>query len=397
MNINPSFRLRGEYEIQCLESRRLRTLRRRGFARYGHPAAWRSARGYAFDGSASHFLALPAATRAAIERELVADILAHPTEWEQPELAGVIEARPRTPNLVLNQGFDRFFNATYSLASFNRYCAVGTGTGTPAVTDTSLGSELRRTGTMLTGSGNCGSSDNLSTGVRTYLRTHDFPVQVANENLSELGWSDISSSGANLNSRVLISGGTVTALIGQQLRVRHSLALTVAPIARQSATIAISGWPISPATTTAGEWQLCNFGFGALDINGAAYGTGFFEPALNRGFLPLFYTGVTLPGFGSAPTVSGSFYTEGSASAPGGGGWKAYTAGSFARSVAFGAIAPADWTSTAIRGYQYATVAWGSPGYYSSGGVLAVRFTDLQSKPNTHSLRAPGFTLTLSR
>ena len=395
--VNPSFRVTGKYELELLESLRLRALRRRGMARHGRPDAWRNSHGYEFNGSASHFLTLSPVTRTAIERDIIADIRAHPHEWEHPEVADVVDSRPITPNLVLDRAFDQFFAGTFGMASFNKYCAVGTGTGTPAVTDTALGAEVHRTATMLTGVGKCGSTDNLSTGVRTYLRTHDFPVQTGNENFTELGWSDIATAGANLNSRVLITGGTVSALVGQQLRARHSLALTVSPIARQSATIGITGWPISPATSTAAEWQLCNFGFGSLSTDGLASGAGFFEPVAGVDFMPLFYTGVTLPTFGTALTVSGSFFAEGSSTVPGQGAWQTYTSGSFARSVALGAISPAQWNSTAIRGFQYAKVSWGSPGYYSSGGVLAVRFTELQTKPDTHSLKAPGFTLTLNR
>lgn len=389
--LTPTFQVKGEYAIDCVESQRLRLIRCRSFARHC------ATRNQSFDGSASHFLKLPPSVRVAIERDIVDDIRAHPKEWEHPEVAEVVESRPCTPNLVLDRAFDQFFAGTFGMAAFNRYCAVGIGTTTPAVTDTALATEVHRTGTVLPGVGNCGSTDNLSTGTRTYLRTHDFPAQVSNENFTELGWSDISTAGANLNSRVLITGGTVSALVGQQLRVRHSLALTISPITRQSATIGVTGWPISPAASTDGEWQVCNFGFGTVDTDGATGAAGIFEPVWTRNFVAIFYTGMTLPSFGTGPTVSGSFFTEGTSDTTGFGGWKTYTPGSFSRKVAFGAFSPGQWNSTEIRGYQYATVAWGCPGYYSEGGVLAVRFTDLQTKPNTHNLKAPGFTLSLSR
>ena len=401
----------GAYSLQRFESVRLRRLRRTGFSRHGNPDAWRNLHGYQFNGCASHFLTLSPVTRALIERDIAADIRERPHEWENPEVAEVVEERPRTPNLVLDQALNNWFTGAYLFGNFNRYCAVGSGTATPAVTDTGLGTELHRTGSMLKGTGNCGSTLNTTAGTLTNKRTHDFPIQTVNENFTELGWSNTSTAGANLNSRVLISGGTVTALVGQQLRVVHEVTLTCAPTARQSGTIGIGGTPGWPhpsgtATDTTGEWQWGAVGFSNVNTDGgstSSYGSPILEPANGEGWMAAWYTGMTLQSFGTAATRSGRFATSypDHATPIGTGGWQTYTPGSFTRTVSFAggtAVPPAAWASTdGIRGFEIGTYYWDSGIVFRSPGVLCVRFNQLQTKTNLDALKAPGFTLTLSR
>ena len=405
-------KLSGAYSVQRFESVRLRRIRREGLRRHGDPSAWRNIHGFTFTGCAAHFLTLSPVTRALIERDIVADILERPHEWEHPEVAEVVEERPVTPNLVLDQGLNNWFTGAYLFGDFNRYCAIGTGTGTPAVTDTGLGAEVHRTGSMLSGAGNCGTTLNTTTGTLALKRTHDFAVQTVNGNFTELCWSHVATAGNNANSRVLISGGTVSALVGQQVRVVHEVTLTCSPTARQSGTIGIGGTPGWPhpsgsATTTAGEWQWGAVGFSNVDTYGARvsnYGKPILEPANAQGFMAAWYTGMTLRSFGTEATLSGMFTTTypTSSTAIGTGGWQTYTPGSFTRTVTFAggtAVPPAAWNSTnGIRGFEIGTYFWNS-GYYSfnSVGVLCVRFNELQTKTNLDALRAPGFTLSLNR
>ena len=404
-------KLSGAYSVQRFESVRLRRLRCAGMRRHGNPAVWRNLHGYGFTGCASHFLTLSPVIRALIERDIVADIRERPHEWEHPEVAEVVEERPVTPNLVLDQGLNNWFTGGYLLGNFNRYCAIGTGTNTPAVTDTGLYTEVHRTGAMLTGSGNCGSTLNTTAGTLALKRTHDFPVQVANENFTELIWSHSASAGNNANSRVLISGGTVSALVGQQMRVVHEVTLTCSPTARQSGTIGIGGTPGWPhpsgsATSTAGEWQWGAVGFSNVNTDGAQvndYGTSILEPANGQGFMAAWYTGMTLQSFGTAATRSGVFLTRypDYATPIGTGGWQTYTPGSFTRTVSFAsgtAVPPAAWNSTdGIRGFEIGTYYWNSGIAFRGPGVLCVRFDELQTKTDLDALRAPGFTLSLSR
>ena len=404
-------KLSGAYSVQRFESVRLRRLRCAGMRRHGNPAVWRNLHGYGFTGCASHFLTLSPVIRALIERDIVADIRERPHEWEHPEVAEVVEERPVTPNLVLDQGLNNWFTGGYLLGNFNRYCAIGTGTNTPAVTDTGLYTEVHRTGAMLTGSGNCGSTLNTTAGTLALKRTHDFPVQVANENFTELIWSHSASAGNNANSRVLISGGTVSALVGQQMRVVHEVTLTCSPTARQSGTIGIGGTPGWPhpsgsATSTAGEWQWGAVGFSNVNTDGAQvndYGTSILEPANGQGFMAAWYTGMTLQSFGTAATRSGVFRTifPDYATPIGTGGWQAYTPGSFTRTVSFAsgtAVPPAAWSSVnGIRGFEIGTYYWDYGIAFRGPGVLCVRFDELQTKTDLDALRAPGFTLSLSR
>lgn len=405
-------RVSGAYATELTESTRLRRLRCAGLSRHGNPTAWRNLHGYGFNGCASHFLTLSPVTRALIERDIVSDIKERPQAWERLEVAEVIESRPLKPNLVLKQALNNWFTGAYYFANFNRYCAIGTGTSTPAITDTGLGAEVRRTGMMLTGAGNCGSTLNTGAGTLTNKRTHDFPVQVANENFTELGWSHVGTAGNNLNSRVLISGGTVTALVGQQIRVVHEVTMTCAPTARQSGTIGIGGTPGWPhpsgsAATTAGEWQWGAIGISGVNTSGtedigSAYGEAILEPARSESWIALWYTGLTLSSFGTGATVSGEFsaaYPD-YATPVGTGGWQTYVADSFTRAVSFaGGVAapPAAWNSTnGIRGLQYGLYYWSGGPSIRTRGVLCVRFDELQTKTNLDALRAPGFTLTLS-
>lgn len=405
-------RLSGSYSVQRTESTRLRRLRIAGLRRHGNPAAWRKLHGYEFTGCASHFLTLPPVTRALIECDIVRDIHEHAHEWESLEVAEIVEDRPVAPNLVLDQGLNNWFSGSYILGNFNRYCAIGTGTSTPAVTDTGLGVEAKRTGAMLTGSGNCGYSLDTIAGTLANKRTHDFPVQTSNENFTELAWSHSSSAGNNANSRVLISGGTLSALIGQQVRVVHTITLTCSPIARQSGTIGIGGTPGWPhpsgsATSTAGEWQWGAVGFSAVSTDGTSgtpFGKPILEPGNGWGMIAMWYTGMTLKSFGTAATWSKRFpYIDpSSGDVIGTGGWSTYTPGSFTRSVSFSggtAVPPAAWSSTnGISGYEIGTYIWSYGSYaFADPGVLCVRFNELQTKTDLDALRAPGFTISLSR
>ena len=290
----------------------------------------------------------------------------------------IVEERQWTKNLVLAQGKNAFFGGSYYAGELARYCAVGTGTTTPASTDVGLDAEVKRTGTLLAaGTGTARYSD----GRVVYTYTHDFAEEVSNQNYSELGWSWSASAGNNLFSRVLISGGTVTVLAGQQLRVVYALTWSITPYVETAGTLALSGWPVSPATTTGGTLATFGNGFCTLSSNGTISFSGeeAFEP--KRGSIPLKVCSyLTLnSGFtfvNDPPGTTGIYeYTSGT--------WDSYVAGSFTRSRVFTAISATAFASTAIRGFLY-------------GVGLGFRFTDLQTKANTHKLKPNGFSITLS-
>ena len=287
----------------------------------------------------------------------------------------IVGERPWTKNLVLSQGKDTFFSGGYYAGNLARYCAVGTGTTPPASTDVGLVSEAKRTGSLLTsGTGTARYSD----GRVVYTYTHDFPEETANQNYSELGWSWSASAGNNLFSRVLISGGTVTVLAGQQLRVVYALTFSVTPYVETAGTLTLSGWPVAPATTTDGTVAAFGYGFATMDSDGSI-GTSNNE-SLEPGVaitqarlctsLNLGVGFVNRPGFDNLnPTADTT--------------WGSYVPGSFTRSRVCPVFSASSIYSTQIRGFLY-------------GYGIGFRFTDLQTKDNLHKLMPNGFSITLS-
>lgn len=287
----------------------------------------------------------------------------------------IVEERPWTKNLVLAQGKNAFFSGSYYAGELARYCAVGTGTTPPAATDVALGTEVKRTGTLLaSGTGTARYSD----GRVVYTYTHDFTEETVNQNYSELGWSWSGSAGNNLFSRVLISGGTVTVLAGQQLRVVYALTYAVTPYTETASSLTVAGWPVAPATTTDGTVAAFGQGFATMGSNGGI-GTGgveTLEPSVAAMSVHICSDLTISGGFTSAPSYT-DIYSQYYATS-----WQSYVPGSFTRSRAFTPIAASSFASTGIRGFFY--------------GGIGFRFTDLQTKANTHKLKPNGFSITLS-
>lgn len=287
----------------------------------------------------------------------------------------IVEERPWKKNLVLAQGKNAFFGGSYFAAELARYCAVGTGTTPPAATDVALGTEVKRTGTLLTsGTGTARYAD----GRVVYTYTHDFDEETVNQNYSELGWSWSGSAGNNLFSRVLISGGTVTVLAGQQLRVVYALTWTVTPNTETASTLTVAGWPVAPATTTNGTIAAFGAGLVTMGSNGAVGvgGAEVFEPNLAVVTLHICSDLTLSGGFTSTPSntdIYSQYYPT---------TWQSYVPGTFTRSRVFTPIAASSFASTGIRGFFY--------------GGIGFRFTDLQTKANTHKLKPNGFSITLS-
>ena len=289
----------------------------------------------------------------------------------------IVEERPWTKNLVLAQGKDVFFGGTWA-GSLARYCAVGTGTTTPASTDVGLESEVigKRTGTLLTsGTGTAKYAD----GRVVYTYTHDFAEETTNQNYTELGWSWSASAGNNLFSRVLISGGTVTVLAGQQLRVVYVLTWSVTPYVETAGTLTVAGWPVAPATTTAGTMAAFGGGFAPMSSSGSIseFSGVSFEPAQSTTYFRVCNSLALDGGFTSNPSYSDIVTISSIVS------WGTYTPGSFTRSRVLTPISAGSFASTSIRGFLY-------------GDGLGFRFTDLQTKSNLHKLKPNGFSITLS-
>lgn len=248
-----------------------------------------------------------------------------------------------------------------------------------AVNQTGLTTEAKRSTTYLIGAGNCGTSDVGN--VRTMRRTYEFTAEVGNVNYAELGWSDNGAAGANLNMRALIAGGTVTVLIGQQLRVIYDFALTVTPNASTPGTYAITGWPVAPSVNTDGDYQLTNpfnGGGGAagcignVNVNGVATQSGGLSPYRTLNGSLRISTATVMPAFGNNFAAGGTTAQNNSAA------MVAYTLGSFNRTKQYtfdlGTGNRTDWRAACVED------AGGSNGW-------VFIFDQNQTKDNAHTLR----------
>ncbi len=229
------------------------------------------------------------------------------------------------------QRYLTFVDATHATLSSSLTVASPTLFTVYAVNQTGLDTEVKRSNSYLSGSGNCGTSF-TSTDV-AMQRTYDFSAEGSNINYSELGWSNTTSSGANLFSRALVSGGTVSVLTGQSLRVVYTLTVTFSN-STSTGSYAVTGWPVAPSTLLTGSYSLGNplgntgvLPIGSVGTNGgsnvstsAAYEigdasfTGSGSTALRLG------TGSTIPTFGneySAGTTADSISISRGSYSPG--------------------------------------------------------------------------------
>lgn len=117
------------------------------------------------------------------------------------------------------------------------------------VAQTGLATESKRSNTYLTGSGNTETTRSGAT--YTHRRTYDFTAEVGNVNYAEVGFSHSATVASNLNSRALFTGGAVTVLTGQQLRVIYDFQVTVSPTTATNSEPTITGWPSLSQSVTA--------------------------------------------------------------------------------------------------------------------------------------------------
>ncbi len=299
----------------------------------------------------------------------------------------VVEDRPWAKNMILNQGIDYALNNGYaSVGELFRYHCVGTGATAVSATDTGLVSESKRTGTLLTGSGNTGLS--ISGNTATFRYTWDHSVEGAGgANYSEHGVSPYSNAGANLFARSLIAGGTVSVAEGQQLRVIYDVSVTVTPSVPTAATVGGTGWPVAPATDCDGDAVLLVWDgvTGSLSTSGATDGAGLLLMTSSGTATMYCCSKITLPG-GIGGDVAYTEITNGAIGYTVG----AYTSGSFTRSWIPSAYATASsFSSTSIIGWYLRNGA--------AGGQIAFKYDQNQTKANTHRLRYPSITVTWAR
>jgi hypothetical protein len=244
-----------------------------------------------------------------------------------------------------------------------------------AVNQTGLDTESKRSATYLTGTGNCGTSWTSSTSAQ--MRTYDFSVEGSNINYTELGWANTTTPGNNLFSRTLISGGTVTVLTGQGLRVVYTLTVTV-PTSTTSGAYSITGWPVAPSTLVTGSYNLGNpFGstnlapIGSVGTNGGSNTNNFCVYEIGIGAWTPFITlatGTTLPTFGTD-------YSGGTTANSDSGSRVSYVSGTFQRDYTFhfalGSAIRSDWRGLTI---------------FMVNTLFVFLFDEAQTKDNLHTL-----------
>lgn len=159
-------------------------------------------------------------------------------------------------NLLLNSGLDLIGTTNPGMTSF---CRVGTGTSTPAVTQTELDNILKSTGNIITQT----AGSDVPGGFAWYRQTFRFEADTESYNVREVG---IGSS--QYFSRSLIKDGsgnptTITILPGEMLNVTYELRLYW-PTGESVTNVNIEGVDYTVTTRAAlvGSWgELGRFAF----------------------------------------------------------------------------------------------------------------------------------------
>lgn len=153
----------------------------------------------------------------------------------------VVEKEAEQHNLILNQTYDSLM-AQYDLLSLARYAVVGTGSTPPDPTQTGLVSEVARQdyGSLL-------PHALVSDHVYDISATIEFPeTKVGGRNLTEWGFSPVSTPGNNLMVRELFRDGSsnpvvLTLATDQRLRLIYKYRVSFLPNTAQDVSINING------------------------------------------------------------------------------------------------------------------------------------------------------------
>lgn len=151
-------------------------------------------------------------------------------------------------NLITNLGLDYFISgggsSAFRMAFY--YARCGTGTTTPAVTDTTLTAQTQSTANLFTGGGNTYSQDTVA-GTWTGTYVYEFPATGSGVTLNEIGLGNINSpTGATLSTHALFPTG-VTLNAGDNLRLTYSTVISIPSLitAIPVSLAAVNGFNIS--------------------------------------------------------------------------------------------------------------------------------------------------------
>lgn len=249
-------------------------------------------------------------------------------------------------------------------------------------TQTGLHQEIKRSNTYLIGSANCGATD--TTGSRTMRRTMDFSTESFARTYYEVGvgWSTVASS-STVFSRVLLDT-PVLVDVGQKLRVFYQLHIDVSPTASvPRPNVTISGWPVSPSTTTNGSESIQWFYMSSVDTNGNAQsGLAALDPVSSTSECNFFISHVSasLRAWGDSADRTGASPSAVIANST----KLAYTNGSYTcdKTATFSA---ASWDGNNIRSMGFGPFNGGGS-YLNFNQAFAFVFEQSQSKFNTQTL-----------
>jgi hypothetical protein len=130
---------------------------------------------------------------------------------------------------------------------------------------TGLQTEVKRSNSYLTGSGNCGTT--LTGNQAQFKRTIDFPTEVGSVTYTEIGFSPVVTANTSVFSRILLAT-PIAISSGQRLRVVYQLNVTFTPDTPSSKSAAIGGWPVAPSINTDGQEQIQALAVVTVNTNG---------------------------------------------------------------------------------------------------------------------------------
>jgi hypothetical protein len=147
-------------------------------------------------------------------------------------------------NLILTQFYDSLI-PNHGIINSSRFAAVGTGSTAPDPSQRGLVSEVARSNTVPSGESNAG--EYVSPGVYNIRRVYEFTeAQVGGRNLTEWGFSPVSTAGGDLMTRELFRDGSgnpvvLTLASDQRLRLIYRYGVTLSPATAQPVTVNIGG------------------------------------------------------------------------------------------------------------------------------------------------------------
>lgn len=299
---------KGSYKWSTVEKAICLRVARRAVSNSGFDPSFEQAHGHRFTGSGADRRLLPHELQRRVDGQLVKSMRKNPSAWRSSPVARISEDRSWADNLILNQGLDYLASRATWWAAMGAYCVLGTGTATPAITQTGLGTEVVRTKNLL---GSKSVTDDNSTRTRTISRTYDFPAESVNRNYAELGLSHTETVANNLSTRALISGGTVTVLVGQQARVAYAISVTLGANVVSTPT-STTGWTAG-LQGTSGFYALhgledCYFSGGAAYVSDLNLSTADTIPTFGTDFNPGVNGGCSSSGFETY--VTGSYTSK---------------------------------------------------------------------------------------